>query len=69
MIGVICRVHDHVLGVCQPLDQSPGLRAVAPLARRDCEPDRQAKRVNSGMDFRGQAAFGAANSGSFKPPF
>jgi hypothetical protein len=53
----------------QPLDQIPRLRAVAPLAGCDVEPDRQTERIDGGMDLGGQAAFGTADTGSFKPPF
>lgn len=69
VIGVVGRVHDDVLRFCEPLDQAACLRAVAPLAGGDCEPDRQSEGVDGGVDFRGQAALGPANTGSFKPPF
>lgn len=51
------------------LDQAACLGAVAPLSGCDSKADRQAKGVYGGMDLGGQAAFGAANTGSFKPPF
>ena len=69
VIGIVGRIHDDVLGVRQPLDQAQCLWAVAPLAGCDREPDRQAKGIDGGVDFGGQTAFGAANTGSFKPPF
>ena len=69
VIGVIGRIHDDVLGHRQPFDQPACLRAVAPLAGCNDRPDRQAERIHSGVDFGGQAAFGAANTGSLKPPF
>jgi hypothetical protein len=39
------------------------------LARCYRETDRQTKRVHGGVDLGGQAAFGATDTGSFKPPF
>lgn len=69
MIGVVGRVGDNVADAGQAFDQTAGLRTIAPLAGRDRGPDRQAKRIDSRVDFRRQAAFGAANTGSFKPPF
>jgi len=69
MIRVISRVHDNVLRGCEAFDQTARLWAVAPLARSDDGADRQSKRVDGRMNLGRQAAFGAANTGSFKPPF
>ena len=69
VICVVGRIHDDVADTRQAFDQPTRLRAVAPLARRDRAPDRQTERINSGMDFRRQTAFGPADTGSFKPPF
>lgn len=69
MICVISRVGDHMADARQAFDQSTGLGAIAPLAGRDRQPGRQAEGVNLCMDFCGQATFGSANTGSFKPPF
>ena len=69
MISIIGGVHDDMLRVCQPFDQATRLWAVTPLAGCDDGPDRQAEGIHSGMYLGGQSAFGAANTGSFKPPF
>ncbi len=69
MIGVVGRVGDHMANAGQAFDQTAGLRTITPLAGRDREPDRQAKRIDSDVDFGGQAAFGATDTGSLKPPF
>lgn len=69
MVGVICSIADDMLDTAQPLDEPTRLRAVGPLARGDRNADRQTKRVHCRVDLRGQAAFGAADTGSFKPPF
>ncbi len=51
MIRVIGRIRDDMSDAAQPFDQASRLRAVAPLTRRDDEPDRQPKRVNNGVDL------------------
>ena len=53
----------------QPFGQAARLRAVSPLAGRDRDADRQAKRVNCSVDLRCQAAFGATDRVSLSPPF
>jgi hypothetical protein len=53
----------------QAFDQTTRLRAIAPMAGRDREPDRQSQRIDRRMDLGRQAASGAADTGSFKPPF
>jgi len=53
----------------QPLDQALRLRAVTPVPRRDLEPDRQAERIDRGVDLGGQATPGAADRVSLRPPF
>lgn len=55
--------------IYQTLYQAACLRTVAPLAGCYREADRQAKGIDSGMDFRSQAAFGATDCVSFSPPF
>ena len=65
VIGIVGRVHDDMLRLCQPLDQPARLRAVAPLTRCDHRSDGQAKRVDGCVDLCRQATFGAANTGSF----
>lgn len=69
MIGVVGSVRDHMADAWQTVDQSSRLGTIAPMSGRDRYPDRQAERIDSGVDLRGQAAFGSANTGSFKPPF
>jgi len=69
MIRVIRCVHDDMTNAREAFDQTTRLWAVAPLAGRDDCSDRQAERVHRRVDLRGQAAFGSANTGSFKPPF
>lgn len=69
VIGIVGRIHDDVLCIRQPFDQLPCLRAIAPVTGRDREPDRQAQSIDGRVDFRRQTASGAANTGSFKPPF
>ncbi|GGO63267.1 hypothetical protein GCM10011315_44080 [Roseovarius pacificus] len=69
MVCVIGRVRDDMTDALETFDQATRLRAIAPMAGRDCEPDRQAERINRRMDFGRQAASGAADTGSFKPPF
>ncbi len=68
MVGIIGGIHDDVLRVRQPFDQSTRLRAVTPLTGGDDGSDWQFECVDRRMDLRGQAAFGTANTGSFKPP-
>lgn len=50
-------------------EQPARLRAIPPLAGRDREADRQAEGVHRDVYLGGQAAFGTADTGSFKPPF
>ena len=69
MIGIVGSVHDDMLRCGQTFDQPTRLRAVTPLSGRDYGSDRQPKRIHRSVDFGGQAAFGATNTGSFKPPF
>jgi hypothetical protein len=58
-----------VVNALQTFDQTTRLRAIAPMAGRDNEPDWQTQSIDSRVDLRGQTASGAANTGSFKPPF
>jgi hypothetical protein len=67
--GIMGCVHDDVTHSSETLDQAARLRAVPPLAGCDCEPDRQSGRINSGMYFCGQAAFGTAMQAASSPPF
>ena len=69
MVCVVGRICDDMADVRKTFDQSLRLRAIAPVAGRDREADRQAKRVDSSMDLGRQATSGAADRGSFKPPF
>ena len=69
VIGVIGGIGDDMANAFQPLDQAARLRAVAPLTRRDLKPDRQAERVDGGVDLGGQTTLGASDGVSFKPPF
>lgn len=69
VIGITGCVCDDVANALQTFDQGARLGAIAPVAGRDCEPDRQAQGIDSGVDLRCQAASGTANTGSFKPPF
>lgn len=69
VIRVVGRVRDDMADAIQPGDQTARLWAVAPLPGRDRDPDRQAERVNGGVDLRRQAALRASDTGSFKPPF
>ncbi len=69
MIGVIGGIGHHMPDALQTVDQAARLRTIAPLTGRDCEADRQAKRVNAGVDLGGQAALGATDCVSFSPPF
>ena len=69
VVGVIGGIGDHMTNPFQALDQATRLRAIAPLARRDLEADRQTERIDGGMDLRRQAAFRSSDGVSFKPPF
>lgn len=69
IICIIGGIHDDMTHASQPFDQALCLRTIAPLSGRDGEPDWQTQGIDSGMDLGGQATFGAANTGSFKPPF
>ncbi len=69
VISIISRICHDVPDARKPLDQAARLRAITPLTGRNREADRQAKRVDCGVDFRGQAAFGASDCVSFSPPF
>lgn len=69
MIGVIGRIRDDMTDALETFDQATRVGAIAPMAGRDCEPDRQAERIDRRMDFGRQPASGAADTGSFKPPF
>jgi hypothetical protein len=61
-LGCVC---DDVANALQTFDQGARLRAIAPVAGRDREPDRQAQGTDSGVDLRCQAASGAANTGIY----
>lgn len=52
VIGIVGRIHDHMLRVRQPSGQAARLRAVTPLAGRDHGSDRQAERIDGGVDLR-----------------
>lgn len=69
MVSIICGVGHDMADANEPVDQPSRLRAIAPLAGCDGEADWQPKRVDSGMDFGGQAALGAADRVSLSPPF
>ncbi|SFU76263.1 hypothetical protein SAMN04488527_1152 [Aliiroseovarius crassostreae] len=70
VVGVVGGIHDDVLRVCHPFDQPRRLRAAPPpLSGGDDGSDWQSEGVDRRMGFRGQATFGTANAGSFKPPF
>lgn len=69
IIGIIGGIHDDMTHTRQPFDQARRLRTIAPLSGRDGEPDRQAQGIYRRMELRGQATFGTADTGSFKPPF
>ena len=69
MIGVVSRIRDDMPDASQPFDQPARLWAITPLPRCDRKPNGQAERVNCCMYLGGQATFGTANTGSFKPPF
>ena len=49
--------------------QRLGLRAVAILPRRRVDADRQADRIDGGVQLGRQPAAGATDCGSFSPPF
>ena len=68
-VGVVAGVRDHMPHALQPGDQPLGLRPVAPMARGDLEPDRQAKSIDSGMDLGRQPPARATDRVSFSPPF
>ncbi len=69
VVSIVGGIHDDVLRVCHPFDQPTRLRAVTPLTGGDDGSDWQPEGIDRRMDFRGQATFGTANTGSFKPPF
>jgi hypothetical protein len=69
IIGVIGRVRHDMTDVFKAFDQPTRLRAIAPLAGRDRKADWQARRIDSGMDFCGQAALRSADCVSLSPPF
>lgn len=67
LIVIVGRIHDNETDALQAFDYSLRLRAKALLAGGDDGSDRQPKGIGRRMDFRGRAAFGSANTGSFKP--
>lgn len=69
VVSVVSGIADDVRNPLQPFDKATRLRAVSPLAGGDRGSDWQAERIHRSVDFRCQATFGAANTGSFKPPF
>jgi len=69
VIGVLGGIHDDTTDAFQASDQAACVRAVTPLAGRDREPYRQAGRIDRGVELCRQAAFGASDTGSFKPLF
>ena len=69
VVGVVGCVGDDMTDAFEAFDQPAGLRAVAAMTGRDLDADRQPERIHGGMDLRGQAASGAADPASFKPPF
>ncbi len=68
-LGVVARVSHDMTDTRKTRDQSFGLRAVGPMARRDREPDRQAERIECGMDLGRQSATGPSDRVSLKPSF
>ena len=69
MIGVIGGIRHHMPDARQPFNKAARLRAITPLPWGDDKGDWQVKRIHRGMDFRGQAAFGATDCVNFSPPF
>lgn len=67
LIVIIGRIHDDETDALQTFDCSLRPRATALLAGGDDGSDRQPEGIDRRMDLRGQAAFGSANTGSFKP--
>ncbi len=68
-VGVVTGIGDDMAGAGKPREQALGLRAVGSVAGRDGEADRQAECIHGGVDFGRQAAAGAADGVSLKPPF
>ena len=69
MVSIICGVGHDMADANEPVDQPSRLRAIAPLTGRDREADRQPERIDSGVDFGGQATLRAADRVSLSPPF
>lgn len=69
VIRIIARIRNDMSDTLQPVEQPVRLRAVAPVSGGDENPDRQPQRVDCSMDLGGQAAPGAPDGVSFKPPF
>jgi len=68
MIGVVALVGDR--DVCsEAVDQFMRKGDVVALPRRSNQAHRVAERVASGVDFRAQAATGAAKALGIRPPF
>ncbi len=68
-IGIIGGIGDDVADAFETCQQRLGLRTITPLSRCRMDPDRQADGVDSGMQLGRQATTGAADRGSFSPPF
>lgn len=69
VVGVVACIHDDMAHPLQPLDQPARLGAVTPVAGGDQKADRQAERIDCGMDLGRQATTRAADTGSLRPPF
>ena len=68
-VGVVSGIGDDMADAFQPGQQPLCLGAVGPLPGGQFEPDRQAERINGGVDLRRQTATGTADRTSLKPPF
>lgn len=69
VFGVVSCVGNDVANIPEVFEQTFRLGAVGPLAGGEFEPDRQAERINGGMDLGRQSAAGPTDCTSLKPPF
>lgn len=68
-VAVIGRVGDDMADAAQPRQQGLGLRAVAVLAWRRMDPQRQPDRIDDDVQLGRQPAGRTADGGSLSPPF
>ena len=61
-VGIVALVGDDDSAFLEPVEQPLGMGDVVVVAGRDQEPDRAALRIDTRVDFRGEAASASAHT-------